>query len=82
MQLKHSTLHVTEPWTASGLEKTVKGFAKRYRELLQDFAADALAAKLQFWFVTNRPIGADFAATFLETDLIQEIVSRKWSPGV
>lgn len=61
MQLKHSTLHAVEPWTASGLEKTVKGFAKRYRELLQTFSADALAAKLQFWFVTNRPIGSDFA---------------------
>lgn len=61
MQLKHSTLHATEPWTASGLEKTVKGFAKRYRELLQTFSADALAAKLQFWFVTNRAIGTDFA---------------------
>src|SRR5208283_2646794 len=24
IQLKHSTLHATEPWTASGLEKTVK----------------------------------------------------------
>ncbi len=61
MQLKHSTLHATEAWTASGLEKTVKGFAKRYRDLLQTFSADALEAKLQFWFVTNRPIGTDFA---------------------
>ncbi len=61
MQLKHSTLHATEPWTASGLEKTIKGFCKRYRELLQTFSADALATKLQFWFVTNRPIGKDFA---------------------
>jgi hypothetical protein len=61
MQLKHSTLHATRPWTASGLEKTIDGFVKRYRELLQTFSADALAARLQFWFVTNRPIGVDFA---------------------
>ncbi len=60
MQLKHSTLHAAEPWTASGLQKTVEGFAKRYQDLLKTFSADALAAKLQFWFVTNRPIGSDF----------------------
>lgn len=61
MQLKHSTLHATDPWTASGLEKTVKGFVKRYQELVQTFSADVLASKLEFWFVTNRPIAADFA---------------------
>lgn len=60
MQLKHSTRHATEPWTASGFEKTIKGFAKRYKELLQSSAADLLASKLEFWFVTNRPIGTDF----------------------
>ena len=61
MQLKHSTLHAAKPWTASGLRKTIEGFAKRYQELLKTYAADALAAKLQFWFVTNRPIGSTFA---------------------
>ena len=60
MQLKHSTLHAIDPWTASGLEKTIKGFSKRYSELLSAHSADDLAAKLQFWFVTNRPIAADF----------------------
>lgn len=61
MQLKHSTLHATEPWTASGLKKTIQGFTGRYQELLQIVSVDALSAKLQFWFVTNRPIGSDFA---------------------
>src|SRR5258708_150394 len=28
MQLKHSTLHAAEPWTASGLQKTIEGFGK------------------------------------------------------
>ncbi|QDV25965.1 AVAST type 3 anti-phage nuclease/ATPase Avs3a [Aureliella helgolandensis] len=63
MQLKHSTQRSSEPWTASGLQKTVEGFAKRYKDLLQSFPADGLAAKLQFWFVTNRPIGSDFTDT-------------------
>ncbi len=60
MQLKHSTHHATEPWTASGLEKTIKGFAGRYKKLLQTFTTDTLASKLEFWFVTNRPVGTDF----------------------
>ncbi len=29
--------------------------------MLQIVSVDALSAKLQFWFVTNRPIGSDFA---------------------
>lgn len=66
MQLKHSTLHSTKAWTASGLEKTVKGFAQRYQELLKTFSADVLAAKLQFWFVTNRPISSGFAEAVVD----------------
>jgi len=61
MQLKHSTLHAAEPWTASGLKKTIAGFAKRYQQLLQTFSTDAIESKLEFWFVTNRPIGPEFA---------------------
>ncbi|PDS72505.1 hypothetical protein [Rhizobium phaseoli] len=63
MQLKHSTLHAHEPWTASGLENSIKGFAERYRELLKTFPQDVLARKLEFWFVTNRPIGKVFTET-------------------
>lgn len=33
MQLKHSTLHVLKPWTASGLAKTLKGFAARFQTI-------------------------------------------------
>lgn len=67
MQLKHSTLRATEPWTASGLERTVKGFARRYQQLLQAFSADVLSSKLEFWFVTNRPIASDFAEAVADT---------------
>jgi hypothetical protein len=61
MQLKHSTLHENEVWTASGLETTIEGFAQRYQEFLQTFTAEALEAKIQFWFVTNRPISKKFS---------------------
>lgn len=61
MQLKHSTLHSNDPWTASGLEKTVRGFAKRYAEIQKVHSQEELAKKLEFWFVTNRPISANVA---------------------
>lgn len=70
MQLKHSTVHSAEPWTASGLQKSIEGFAKRYKDLLQRLAVDALAAKLQFLFVTNRPISSDF------TDAVADAAAR------
>ncbi|HEX4408993.1 MAG TPA: AVAST type 3 anti-phage nuclease/ATPase Avs3a [Xanthobacteraceae bacterium] len=60
LQLKHSTLHAAEPWTASGIEKTIEGFAERYGVLVSTYSAEALSQKLQFWFVTNRPISAEF----------------------
>jgi len=60
MQLKHSTLHATEPWTASGLEKTIVGFVQLYLGRLQAFPIEVVASKVEFWFVTNRPIGTDF----------------------
>jgi hypothetical protein len=60
MQLKHSTLHEHEAWPPSGLEKTIKGFSKRYFDLCQELPNEVLPNKLEFWFVTNRPINKDF----------------------
>ena len=60
MQLKHSSLHAADAWTASGLEKTLAGFSERYKDLLPRFSRDDLARRLEFWFVTNRPISSDF----------------------
>lgn len=56
LQLKHSTFRVSDPWTASGLEKTLKGFAKRYNKIQDTFKASGGIQHLEFWFVTNRPI--------------------------
>ena len=61
MQLKHSTLHATEAWTASGLEKTIEKFAARYKALRPTHSAVELASRFQFWFVTNRPIATNVA---------------------
>lgn len=56
MQLKHSTVRVNEEWTASGLEKTIKGFAERFIELKKRHVGIDLTEKLEFWFVTNRSV--------------------------
>ena len=61
IQLKHSTQHADELWTASGLEKTLRGFADRYRAVEQLLGAGALSGKLEFCFISNRPISADLA---------------------
>lgn len=60
MQLKHSTLQVDEVWQPSGLEKTIRGFAERYAALQQKLPGAPLNERLEFWFVTNRTINADF----------------------
>jgi hypothetical protein len=62
MQLKHSTLRVDEVWQPSGLEKTIRGFAERYAALQQKLPGAPLNERLEFWFVTNRTINADFIA--------------------
>jgi hypothetical protein len=56
VQLKHSTQHSLEAWTASGLKKTVAGFAKRYGELVERFSVEDVARRFKFEFTTNRPI--------------------------
>src|SRR3990172_2175679 len=60
IQLKHSTLRADEAWTPSGLEKTLTGFAERHKVLQQRRCADNLNGKLEFWFVSNRPVNTDF----------------------
>lgn len=56
VQLKHSTLRPNTPWTASGLEQTLKGFSARYQEYESRFGIDDVAQRFEFCFVTNRPV--------------------------
>ena len=75
MQLKHSSRHAAEHWTASGLKKTLMRFSDRYQDLLQTLNDDDdVANRFEFWFVTNRPI----SPVFLEavSDAAQESVPR------
>lgn len=56
VQLKHSSKQAHAPWTASGLQGTIEGFAGRFKELEASLGLDALAKKVQFIFLTNRPM--------------------------
>jgi hypothetical protein len=76
LQLKHSTRQVDRPWDAHGLKDTIKAFAARFREIRRK-EGEGTAAKLGFWFVTNRPIAARVLSAV--KDLASEYPSRKHS---
>ncbi len=56
VQLKHSTRRSSVSFTASGLNKTFKGFADRFQELSNHCSIRDLVERFEFWFVTNRPV--------------------------
>ena len=60
VQLKHSTKNPTRPWPPSGLEKTIRGFAERYQELQKCFTEGGFTTPVEFCFISNRPISANF----------------------
>ena len=74
MQLKHSSRHATENWTASGMKKTLMRFSERYQSLLQTLDDRDVANRFEFWFVTNRPISPVFLDTV--SDAAQGSVPR------
>ncbi len=73
VQLKHSSKQVHKPWTASGLAKTITGFAQRFKELENTQGIGALIEKVRFSFLTNRPVDADVleALADIATDVNQ-----------
>jgi len=60
IQLKHSTVRTNKAWVPSELKKTLEGFAKRYKALQQQFSTIDLNGKLEFCFISNRPISTNF----------------------
>jgi hypothetical protein len=61
IQLKHSTQHPTDPWPPSGLEKTLRGFADRYKRFSEIFPEPI--SNLEFCFISNRPIDPKLVQT-------------------
>jgi NACHT domain len=70
IQLKHSTLHSEAAWLPSELADTLKGFAARYKVLLTRFGEAQLVGRFEFWFVSNRPVSADFLAAVQDTSRV------------
>ncbi len=62
-QVKHSTVRTDTAWTPSELEKTFRKFAERYKELQQRFHMVDIDSKLEFCFISNRPINTGFLET-------------------
>lgn len=54
-QLKHSTVRTDIEWTVSELDKTIKGFAKKYRLIKSE--QPGTESKARFDIVSNRPVG-------------------------
>ena len=52
-------MKATEGSTVSGLRGTIAGFAEKYGEHRKSNSPEVLAKKLEFHFVTNRPIGKE-----------------------
>lgn len=58
-QLKHSTIQNTRDWSAGELKEVVEGFAARFKELITHHSLELVKKKVQFRFITNRPISAN-----------------------
>lgn len=63
IQLKHSTVRVDDAFVPSEMEKMITGFAKRYKKLQELLGEVCLNNKLEFWFISNRPINTEFFKT-------------------
>ncbi|MEQ1454568.1 hypothetical protein [Acinetobacter seifertii] len=59
-QLKHTTVHEDDSFKPSELEKTIRGFSKRYRKFLTLENKKDVLEKLEFHFISNRSISEDF----------------------
>jgi hypothetical protein len=72
VQLKHSTQNATVPWPPSGLEKTIRGFAQRYQAVERELGTDLARGKLEFRFISNRPISNGFIEAVADSALARE----------
>ena len=73
-QLKHSTTRPNEPWSASGLVKTLIGFADKFRQVRDELPG--AEDRLQFEFVSNRPLGASVRQALDELALGSDSAGR------
>lgn len=65
-QLKHTTVHGEDRFQPSDLEKTLKGFAKRYQKFLTIENKLDVLKKIEFHFISNRAISKGFYESICE----------------
>ena len=63
IQNKHSTVRTDKPWMPSEMKKTIEGFARWYVHLKRSAGMKNLKNKLEFCFISNRPIAQNFLNT-------------------
>src|SRR5262249_39840533 len=66
LQLKHSTQNSRMPWSASGLKKTLAGFAKKFVVLKRQDLLQGTRKAVEFRFITNRPVSRDLTVSLDE----------------
>lgn len=76
VQIKHSTHQEDEPWLPSGLKKTIEGFANRYKQFIQDYPSVNFREKLEFVFLTNRPIHTEFSQAVKDAALGNTVTDK------
>src|SRR5688572_29880497 len=59
-QAKYSISKATSPFRVADATKTIRKFAKAYRDFQKLHGAKAVTAKLEFELVTNRPVADAF----------------------
>ena len=74
LQLKHSTQASNTPWTASGLKKSIVGFQSRLAALEKRYGDAAFEDRLEFVFVSNRPIARSII------DVVADVATARISP--
>ena len=60
IQVKHSTVRTEVHWLPSELESTLNKFSTLYKSIQEERSEASLENKVEFWFVSNRPIAVDF----------------------
>ncbi|WP_290924135.1 hypothetical protein [Halodesulfovibrio sp.] len=59
IQLKHSTAQEDKEFTLSGLKKTLRKFAERFSNAIDECPESIETKRLKFSFTTNRPIKSE-----------------------
>ena len=64
VQLKHTSVRPNTKWSYGELERTFIGFADRYKELVSQYGLGNIKDRVEFSFVSNRPINSRLTSAF------------------